>query len=92
VLVLGAILNKLLASRGRPGFTTPADIARTLFHDSADVSMAVRVIAAFVLFAAVGATLAGVMQIVRGARGGIDLALSGVYGLLGLIAALTVVM
>lgn len=89
---LSAILNKLLATRGRSGFASPADMAQTIFHGSAAVTTALRVIAALVLLGALGATLAGVLQIVRGARGGIDLAMSGVFGVLGLIASLTVVM
>jgi hypothetical protein len=87
-----AILNKLLAARGRSGFASPADMARALFHGSTTITTALQVIAALALLGALGATLAGVLQIIRGARGGIDLALSGVYGLLGLIVALAVVM
>ena len=88
----GAIVNKLLAERGRRRFATPADMAGALFDGSAKVDLALRVIAALVLLGAAAATVGGVWRIARGADGGLELAASGVFGVLGLMAALTVVM
>jgi hypothetical protein len=50
------------------------------------------VIAAIVLLGAAAATLVGVWQTLRGERGGLELAASGIFGVVGLMAALTVVM
>ena len=87
-----AIVNKLLADRGRDTFATPADMARAVFDGSARVDAALRVIAAIVLVGAVAATVGGVWRIARGADGGFELAASGVFGVVGLMAAMTVVM
>ncbi len=87
-----AIVNKLLAERGRRRFATPADMAGALFDGSAKVDLAFRVMAALVLLGAAAATVGGVWRIARGADGGLELAASGVFGVLGLMAALTVVM
>ena len=87
-----AIVNKLLADRGRDTFATPADMARAVFDGSARVDAALRVIAAIVLVGAVAATVGGVWRIARGAYGGFELAASGVFGVVGLMAAMTVVM
>ena len=87
-----AIVNKLLADRGRRTFSTPADMASALFNSSSRVDVAFRVIAAIVLLGAGASTVAGVWRIARGANGGFELAASGVYGVLGLMAAMTVVM
>jgi hypothetical protein len=91
-LPVAAILNKLLAARGHGGFSTPAQIVAAVLHGSGRVTVALQVLATFVLLATLAVTFAGVWRLLRGERGGVDLALSGVYGLLGLIAALTVVM
>jgi hypothetical protein len=89
---VAAILNKLLAVRGHGGFSTPAELARAVLHGSGRLTVALQVLAAFVLLGTLAATLVGVWRLLRGERGGVELALSGVYGLVGLIAALTVVM
>jgi hypothetical protein len=87
-----AIVNKQLARRGHETFATPAEMAGVLFDGSTRVSTAFQVITSLVLLGAVAATLAGVWQLVRGERGGLALTASGAYGVLGLIAALSVVM
>jgi hypothetical protein len=87
-----AIINKQLAARGHRTFATPADMASTLFGGSWKVQTAVQVIAAIVLLGAAAATLVGVWQTLRGERGGLELAASGIFGVVGLMAALTVVM
>jgi hypothetical protein len=87
-----AIVNRLLESRGRETFTTPAEMARAVFDGSSKVDVAFRVIAALVLLGAAAATVGGVWRIARGADGGAELAASGVFGVLGLMAAMTVVM
>jgi hypothetical protein len=87
-----AIINKLLASRGRDTFATPADMARAVFDGSPKVDVAFQVIAALVLMGAIAATVGGVWRIARGAEGGFELAASGIFGVLGLMAAMTVVM
>ena len=87
-----AIVNKQLARRGHETFATPAEMAGVLFDGSTRVSTALQVITSLVLLGAVAATLAGVWQLVRGERGGVALTASGAYGVLGLIAALSVVM
>ena len=87
-----AIINKQLAARGHRTFATPADMASTLFGGSWKVQTAVQVIAAIVLLGAAAATLAGVWQTLRGERGGLELTASGIFGVVGLMAALTVVM
>lgn len=87
-----AVVNKLLARRGRRTFATPSELAGALFGHSAKVDVALQVVAAFVLLGAGAATVGGIWRIARGADGGVALAASGVYGVLGLMAALTVVM
>jgi hypothetical protein len=87
-----AIINKLLADRGRKTFGTPADMASALFDGSSKVDVAFQVIAALVLLGAAAATVGGVWRIARGADGGFELATSGVFGVVGLMAAMTVVM
>ena len=87
-----AIINKQLAARGHRSFGTPADMATALFDGSSKVQTAMQVIAAVVLLGALAATLAGVWQTVRGERGGLELTASGIFGVVGLMAALTVVM
>jgi hypothetical protein len=87
-----AIVNKLLASRGRETFATPAEMARAVFDGSSKVDVAFQVVAALVLLGAAAATVGGVWRIARGADGGFELAASGVFGVLGLMAAMTVVM
>lgn len=90
--LLGAIVNKVLSRHGRDTFATPADMAQAIFGDSARVSTALRTIVALVLIAAITATLAGAFRTMRGDRGGAALTLSGIYGLVGLMAAMTVVL
>jgi hypothetical protein len=90
--VPAAIINKQLAARGHRTFATPADMATALFDGSSKVQTAIQVIAATVLLGALGATLAGVWQTLRGERGGLELAAGGIFGVVGLMAALTVVM
>jgi hypothetical protein len=87
-----AIINKQLAARGHRTFATPADMAGALFDGSSKAQTAVQVIAAVVLLGALAATLAGVWQTLRGERGGLELTASGIFGVVGLMAALTVVM
>jgi hypothetical protein len=87
-----AIINKQLAARGHRTFATPGDMATALFDGSPKVQTAMKVIAAVVLLGALAATLAGVWQTLRGERGGLELTASGVFGVVGLMAALTVVM
>jgi hypothetical protein len=87
-----AIINKLLADHGREAFATPADMARAVFDGSSKVDVAFQVIAALVLLGAIAAIVGGVWRIARGADGGFELAASGVFGVLGLMAAMTVVM
>jgi hypothetical protein len=87
-----AIINKLLANRGRDTFATPADMARAVFDGSSKVDVAFQIIAALVLLGAIAATVGGVWRIARGADGGFELAASGIFGVLGLMAAMTVVM
>jgi hypothetical protein len=87
-----AIVNKQLAARGHRTFATPADMATALFSGSSKVATAVQVIAAVVLLGALAAMLAGVWQTLRGERGGVEIAASGIFGVVGLMAALTVVM
>ena len=92
VAALAAIVNKQLARRGHETFATPAEMAGVLFDGSTRVSTALQVITSLVLLGAVAATLAGVWQLFRGERGGFALTASGTYGVVGLIAALSVVM
>jgi hypothetical protein len=87
-----AIVNKLLARRGRDTFATPAEMARAVFDGSSKVDVAFQVIAALVLLGAAAATVGGVWRMARGADGGLELAASGVFGVIGLTAAMTVVM
>lgn len=87
-----AILNRLLADRGRATFATPAEMARAVFDGSPKVTIAFQVLAALVLLGAAAATVSGVWRMARGADGGLELAASGVFGVVGLMAAMTVVM
>jgi hypothetical protein len=87
-----AIVNRLLADRGRETFTSPVDMARTVFDGSSKVNVALQAVAALVLLGAMAATVGGVWRIARGADGGLELAASGVFGVVGLMAAMTVVM
>lgn len=92
VLAPAAVINKALAERGHRTYATPADLASNLFSGSTHVSTAMQVITAFVLLLVFVAVLAGVWRILRGDRGGVELTASGIFGLLGLIAAVTVIM
>jgi hypothetical protein len=67
-------------------------MAAALFDGSSKAQAAMRVIAAAVLLGALAAALTGVWQTLRGERGGLELAASGVFGVVGLMAALSVVM
>ena len=67
-------------------------MASALFDGSSKAQTGVQVIAAVVLLGAAAATLAGVWQTLRGERGGLELTASGIFGVVGLMAALTVVM
>jgi hypothetical protein len=87
-----AIVNKQLARGGHETFSTPAEMAGVLFDGSTRVSTALQVITSLVLLGAVAATLGGVWQLFRGERGGFALTASGIYGVVGLIATLSVVM
>lgn len=87
-----AIVNKQLTKRGHDTFTTPADMAGALFGGSTRVATALQLVTSLVLLGALAATVAGVWQVARGERGGVALTASGVYGVLGLMAALSVVM
>jgi hypothetical protein len=87
-----AIINRLLADRGRETFATPAQMAHAVFDGSSKVDLAFQVIAALVLLAAIAAIVGGVWRIARGSDGGFELAASGVFGVFGLMAAMTVVM
>ncbi len=88
----GAIVNKQLVDRGRDPFATPADIAGALFDESSKVGTALRVLTALVLLGAVLATVAGIWQVFRGERGGLELAASGVFGVIVLLVGVTVIM
>ncbi len=88
----GAIVNKQLSAAGHRTFKSFAELAVALFDGSGRVGTAAKAITAFVVLMAIGATVAGVWQIMRGDRGGLELAASGVFGVLGLTAALGVVM
>jgi hypothetical protein len=87
-----AIVNRLLADRGRETFTSPMDMARALFDGSSKVNAALQAVAALVLLGAMAATVGGVWRMARGADGGLELAASGIFGIVGLMAAMTVVM
>lgn len=89
---LAAIVNRLLADRGRETFTSPMDMARAIFDGSSKVNAALQAVAALVLLGAMAATVGGVWRTARGAQGGLELAASGVFGIVGLMAAMTVVM
>lgn len=87
-----AIVNKQLAKHGRSTFNSPAEMADALFDGSSRVSTALQVATALVLIGALFVTVAGVWKVAHGDRGGGALALSGVYGLVGLMAAMGVVL
>jgi len=67
-------------------------MAKAVFDGSSRVDVAFQVAVAVVLLGATVATVGGVWRILRGAGGGFELAASGVFGVVGLMAALTVVM
>jgi hypothetical protein len=87
-----AIVNRQLTRHGREPFSTPAELANTLFHSSTRVAVALEVVTALVLIGALIATVAGIWKVAHGDRGGASLTLSGVYGLVGLMAAMGVVL
>lgn len=87
-----AVVNSQLARRGHRTFSTPGEMADSLFGASGRVDTAMRVVASLVLLGAAAALVSGVWQTLHGERGGVDRAASGVFGLVGLMAALAVVM
>lgn len=91
-VVPAAIINKQLRDRSRATFETPAQMASALFGGNESAATALQVITALVLLGAMVALVVGVWQMLRGERGGIEVAGSGIFGLLGLTAAVTVVM
>jgi hypothetical protein len=91
-LSFAAVVNSELARRGRPTFSTPGQMADALFGASSKVDTAFRVLASLVLLGAAATLVSGVWQTVRGERGGVDRVAGGVFGVVGLMAALAVVM
>jgi hypothetical protein len=87
-----AVINSQLARRGRPTFSTPGEMAGAVFGESSRVDTAFRVLAAAVLLGAAAALVSGVWLTLRGERGGVERAAGGVFGVVGLMAALGVVM
>ena len=87
-----AVINSQLARRGRRTFSTPGEMAGAVFGGSTRVDAAFRVLAAVVLLGAAAAVVSGVWQTLRGERGGVERAAGGVFGVVGLMAALAVVM
>lgn len=87
-----AIVNTELGRRSHRTYSSPMDIARSIFDSSSKVDTAMKAIIAAVLLGAATVTLAGIWQTIRGERNGLSLAGSGVFGLIGLLAALSVVM
>ena len=87
-----AVVNSQLARRGRRTFSTPGEMADALFGTSSKVDTAFRVLATLVLLGAAATLVSGVWQTVRGERGGVDRVAGGVFGIVGLMAALAVVM
>ncbi len=87
-----AIVNKQLAQHDRQTFANPADMASAIFDDSSKIQTAMQVVVALVLLGAMGVTVSGVWQVMRGDRGGLEMVGGGVFGLVGLMAAMTVVM
>lgn len=87
-----AVINSQLARRGRRTFSTPGEMVGAVFGESSRVDTAFRVLAAAVLVGAVAALVSGVWLTLRGERGGVERAAGGVFGLVGLMAALGVVM
>lgn len=87
-----AIVNKQLSERGRGTFATPAALVDELFDGSARVQTGVAALVALVLLGALLATVLGIWQTLRGERGGFELLSSGVFGVIVLLAGITVVM
>lgn len=87
-----AVVGKLLSKRGASAPGNLNGLANMLFRDSSRVDVALRVVVALALLGALAALLVGVWMTVRGERSGIEVMLSGVYGIAGVMAALTVVM
>ncbi len=86
-----AIINKQMSRVNHGSFDNPADMVSVIFNNGSRVRTAMSAVIAVVLLGAGAATLAGVWQTVRGERGGVSLTLSGIYGILGLMAALAVI-
>ena len=87
-----AVINSQLAQRGRRTFSTPGEMADAVFGSSSKVDTAFRVLAAVVLLGAAATLVSGVWQTLRGERGGVERMAGGVFGVMGLMAALAVVM
>ena len=60
--------------------------------DVSRIATVLEVMTAFVLLGALVTLLVGIGQMLRGSRGGLELVGSGAFGLIGLIAAMTVIM
>jgi hypothetical protein len=87
-----AIVNKQLRDRKHQTFTSPAKLGHEIFDGSSKVKRAFNALIAASLLGAGAAVLAGAWQTMRGERGGLALTSSGMLGLIGLLAALSVVM
>ncbi len=88
-----AVVNKVLADHGRHDAAgTPARLVSTLFRGSSHVNTFMQVITALVLLTALMALIFGIGRVFRGDRGGLEVMASGAFGLVGLIAAITVIM
>lgn len=87
-----AIVNKQLREREHKTFTNPAKLGHEIFDGSSEVRRAFNAVIAISLLGAGAAVLAGAWQTMRGERGGLALTSSGMLGLVGLLAALSVVM
>ena len=89
-----AIVNKATASAGRRDlrFANPTEMAGELFGRSFNSHRTLSLIVAAVLLGALMALIVGMWRTLRGDREGVDIMLSGVYGLVGIMVAIGVVM
>ena len=86
-----AIINKQMSRLNHGTFDNPADMVTEIFNGASRVQTAMRAMTAVVILGAGATLLAGVWQTIKGERGGLSLTMSGIYGLLGLMAALAVI-
>jgi hypothetical protein len=90
-----AVVNKISTHAGRGAFQSVGGFIRAIFDDPVDQAHAFMLLTAVVaamFLAAIVTVGLGALQAVRGDRGGSDVMVGGVYGLIALLVMFAVIL